>query len=151
LKRLYKAAKRRNGRIPPRRHRYLPNKPSGNTHNEPALPQTGKCFVRSYQGYVKKPHQPLHAIRRNARSLSRRQAQNPVIKDTVYSSYGNSDKMSHLDGLGLRMAHIAAQNYSTGKQSVIHVIDCETDSVYHLREWDRQGIHSWCGCVDIVA
>ena len=57
----------------------------------------------------------------------------------MYSSYGNSDKMSHLDGLGLRMAHIAAQNYSTGKQSVIHVIDCETDSVYHLREWDRQG------------
>ncbi|SUX24804.1 Uncharacterised protein [Cardiobacterium valvarum] len=30
-------------------------------------------------------------------------AQNPVTKDTVHSSYGHSDKMSHLDELGLRM------------------------------------------------
>ena len=63
----------------------------------------------------KKPHQPLHTIRRDARSLSRRQAQNSVIKDTVYSSYGNSGKMSHLGGFGLRMAHIAAQKPSHGK------------------------------------
>lgn len=42
-------------------------------------------------------------------------AQNPVIKDTVYSSYGNSGKMSHLGGFGLRMAHIAAQKPSHGK------------------------------------
>ncbi|MFC0035072.1 hypothetical protein [Cardiobacterium valvarum] len=62
-----------------------------------------------------------------------------MTKDTVHSSYGHSDKMSHLDEPGLRMAHIAAQNYPTEKQSLIHIIDREADSVYHLREWDAAG------------
>ena len=42
-------------------------------------------------------------------------AQNPVTRDTVHSSYGNSGKMSHLGGFGLRMAHIAVQKPSHGE------------------------------------
>ncbi|WP_156786517.1 hypothetical protein [Cardiobacterium valvarum] len=37
------------------------------------------------------------------------------------------------------MAHITAQNHPTEKQSFIHIIDREADSVYHLREWDAAG------------
>ncbi|EHM55196.1 hypothetical protein [Cardiobacterium valvarum] len=44
----------------------------------------------------------------------------PRDQRTVHSSYGHSDKMSHLDEPGLRMAHIAAQNYPREKQSLIH-------------------------------
>ena len=59
--------------------------------------------------------------------------------------------MSHLDEPGLRMAHIAAQNHPTEKQSLIHIIDREADSVYHLREWDAAGhpflvrMRGYCG------
>ena len=37
------------------------------------------------------------------------------------------------------MAHITAQNHPTEKQSFIHIIDREADSVYYLCEWNAAG------------
>ena len=53
-------------------HRYLPNKPSGNTH---ALPQTGKRLARSHQGYVKnhiRPCTPFGGMRVPFRVVKRK-------------------------------------------------------------------------------
>ena len=65
-------------------HRYLPNKPSGNTHNESARPQTSKRLVRSYQGYVKNhisPCTPFGGMRVPFRVVKRK---NPHIKPVPF-------------------------------------------------------------------
>lgn len=63
-------------------------------------------------------------------------AQNPVYADARYSSYGNREADSHLNGLSKRIDWLKAQ-FSTRK--MLHIIDREADSAAHLRQWDENG------------
>lgn len=69
-------------------------------------------------------------------------AQNMVTANTVYSTYADKlpTQVAHLDELGQRMKWLQDQNFHNENQTLIHIIDREADSVYHLREWAKAGL-----------
>ncbi len=61
-------------------------------------------------------------------------AQNLITADGQLSSYGNAEMDTHLNELTKRMRWIESQSLD---KPIIHIIDREADSAYHMRDWAK--------------
>ncbi len=61
-------------------------------------------------------------------------AQNLITADGQLSSYGNTETDTHLNELTKRMKWIESQSLD---KPIIHIIDREADSAYHMRDWAK--------------
>ena len=56
-----------------------------------------------------------------------------------------SEHVGHLEQVLPLMRDAAAMNFSA---KIVHLIDREADSVFHLREWNEQGFHYLVRAID---